>query len=223
MRSRCTDEQQGGCHHSRCRYPEGRNEPLCLGVVCGVHDSAFPRSCIAVREMVLIKERLRNRPGSKVSLSKREGFPIRQASRQLPHRGAAMALMKRCLGCGDLAHASRCPDCRLKRSAPSGSQRGYPAWWTRLSKQARNLQAWCSSCHSPGTEANPLIVDHTPEAWALVQAGKRLALNHFRSGLLSVLCLRCNVAQGAARGDNATCTHDETSDALQSNAKRSLQ
>jgi hypothetical protein len=30
-------EQQGGCHRVGCCYPQCRNEPLCLGVVRGVH------------------------------------------------------------------------------------------------------------------------------------------------------------------------------------------
>jgi hypothetical protein len=53
---------------------------------------------------------------------------------------------------------------------------------------------------------NPLAVDHTPAAWAKVQAGKRLALKDFGSGLLSVECLRCNVAKGVARGENRSRT-----------------
>jgi Resolvase, N terminal domain len=49
-----------------------------------------------------------------------------------------------------------------------------------------------------------LTVDHTPAAWAAVQAGKRLTLRDFENGLLSVLCHRCNVEAGHARGSNVS-------------------
>lgn len=56
-----------------------------------------------------------------------------------------------------------------------------------------------STCGTPGTRTNPPTLDHTPAAWALVESGKRLSSVHFDSGLLSVECLRCNVAKGKAR------------------------
>lgn len=69
-----------------------------------------------------------------------------------------------------------------------------------LSARARQLQPWCSTCGSPDN----LTVDHTPAAWAKVQAGKRLTLRDFENGLLSVQCLRHNVALGHARGGSVT-------------------
>jgi hypothetical protein len=69
-----------------------------------------------------------------------------------------------------------------------------------LSRLARQQQPWCSTCHAPDTEGNPLTVDHTPEAWAKIAGGQRLSLADFTTGLLSVECHRCNVAKGNARG-----------------------
>jgi hypothetical protein len=66
------------------------------------------------------------------------------------------------------------------------------------------MQPWCPACRTPGSPDNPLTVDHTPAAWAAVEAGRRLTLKDFENGLLSVLCLRCNVAAGRARGSNVT-------------------
>jgi 5-methylcytosine-specific restriction protein A len=109
-------------------------------------------------------------------------------------------LTKPCIACGEDAvpGQSRCTDCRLPRTPrASSTARGYPAWWTRLSEQARKLQPWCSTC---GRAERPLTVDHTPQAWAKVQAGKRLTLKDFAAGLLSVECLQCNVDKGHARG-----------------------
>lgn len=114
----------------------------------------------------------------------------------------AGVLTKLCL-CGEdaLPGGSRCADCRPTRAPQaSATARGYPAWWQRLSARARQLQPWCSTCGSPDN----LTVDHTPAAWAKVQAGKRLTLRDFENGLLSVQCLRHNVALGHARGGSVT-------------------
>src|SRR5438874_2285484 len=89
-------------------------------------------------------------------------------------------LPRACLGCGVLTHGGRCAACKPKRTQASATQRGYPAWWTRLSKRARELQPWCSTCGTTGTSRNPLTVDHTPEAWSKAEAGNRLTLKDFR-------------------------------------------
>lgn len=106
--------------------------------------------------------------------------------------------MKPCLVCGTLTDQSRCPKHRIKRHKPSATQRGYPAWWEKLSRDARKLQPFCADC---GSTQN-LCVDHSPEAWAKVQSGKRLTLKDFRNGDLSVVCRKCNIARGAARGNS---------------------
>lgn len=107
-----------------------------------------------------------------------------------------------CVGCGELiSSGSRCRDCRPKRTAPSATRRGYPEWWNRLSKRARELQPWCA-CGA----IDHLTVDHTPASWLKVEAGQRLTLNDFRNGLLIVRCQRCNNSAGAARGANVTRT-----------------
>ncbi|BCO47229.1 hypothetical protein MINTM002_29030 [Mycobacterium intracellulare] len=117
-----------------------------------------------------------------------------------------MALLKPCYvdGCGELSDQARCPAHRPRHPTKGRKSRGYPAWWERLSRQARQLQPWCSTCQTPGSADNPLTVDHTPESWQRVQAGKRLTLHDFESGLLTVQCLRHNIALGAARGRNVT-------------------
>jgi hypothetical protein len=112
-----------------------------------------------------------------------------------------------CLGCSELiSSGSRCRDCRLPRTdrKPSAAQRGYPAWWTRLSRQARQLQPFCTDCHAPHIEANPLSLDHTPAAWQRIQTGRRLTLRDVAAGLCVVRCMDCNNQRGAARGDHVT-------------------
>lgn len=115
-----------------------------------------------------------------------------------------------CLGCGhDIESGSRCDDCRLprrRRAQASATRRGYNHRWAALSRRARAAQPWCSTCLTPGTPKNPLTVDHSPEAWLKFVAGKTLTLKDFGSGLLSVECLKCNVAKGNARGDNVERT-----------------
>jgi hypothetical protein len=69
-----------------------------------------------------------------------------------------------------------------------------------LSRVARKQQPWCSTCFAPDTVENPLGLDHSPEAWAKIASGKRLTLRDFETGLLSVECMRHNVAKGDARG-----------------------
>lgn len=116
--------------------------------------------------------------------------------------------------CGTLTDTGRCPEhprCRVHAAKPSATARGYPHWWQVLSKRARELQPWCTRCQS----THNLSVDHSPEAWKLVEAGKRLTLKHFRDGLLQVLCAKCQDEAGAARGDNVTRPAVNPSDRLE--------
>jgi deazaflavin-dependent oxidoreductase (nitroreductase family) len=106
-----------------------------------------------------------------------------RAGRRTPRR--VSGLPRLCLGCGeDIASGSRCRRCRLPCTPqPSASSRGYDHRWTVLRRLARKLQPWCSTCFAPDTAENPLTVDHTPEAWAKIASGKRLALSDFETGL----------------------------------------
>lgn len=117
-----------------------------------------------------------------------------------------MGLLKPCYvqACGELSEQARCPAHRPKHPSKDRKSRGYPSWWERLSIQARQLQPWCSTCHTPGTPANPLTVDHTPASWAKVRSGQRLTLRDFEAGLLRVECMRHNIANGYARGDRVS-------------------
>lgn len=96
--------------------------------------------------------------------------------------------MRTCLDCGTPCHGPRCADHDTKGTA---TQRGYDAAWDRLSRRARRLQPWCTDCGS--TER--LEGDHSPEAWAAKAAGKPIKLT-----MIDVVCGRCNIARGAARG-----------------------
>lgn len=82
--------------------------------------------------------------------------------------------------------------------SPSATARGYPDWWQRLSETARAWQPFCTDCGS----LDNLTLDHSPEAWRLIDQGKRLTLNHVAAGLLTVVCAVCNRKRGAARGQH---------------------
>jgi 5-methylcytosine-specific restriction protein A len=112
-------------------------------------------------------------------------------------------VLKPCLSCGEPSPASYCDEHKPKATPKaSAHSRGYTHRWIALSRQARRLQPFCTDCLTPGSAANPLTLDHTPAAWAKVTAGKTLTLKDCANKLLVVRCLRCNVAAGAARGDN---------------------
>jgi cytochrome c5 len=109
--------------------------------------------------------------------------------------------------CGELIEAgSRCDEHRIRRTRtqPSAASRGYGSKWRSLSRRAVAAQGFCSACHTTGSPENPLTLDHTPASWAKVAAGKTLTLKDCADGLLTVLCLRDNIAAGAARGNNVT-------------------
>src|SRR5690349_16949681 len=110
-------------------------------------------------------------------------------------------LPRPCLGCGDpIPFGTYCAACRPTRKRPSATARGYPASWQTLSAQARARQPFCTDC---GSRDN-LTLDHSPQAWALIEQRKRLTLKHVAAGLLTVVCAECNRKRGAARGQHVS-------------------
>lgn len=107
-----------------------------------------------------------------------------------------------CLECGSLSESSYCSDHQPVQA--SARDRGYPAWWGRLSRSARSKQSYCSTCFTPGEPGNPLTLHHVIDengfspAWAKVHAGQRLTMRDAYNRLLSVECQRCNNAKGVA-------------------------
>ena len=101
--------------------------------------------------------------------------------------------MRPCVDCGELTEGTRCAEHTEPHHGPkpSAQARGYDAAWRKLSERARVLQPFCSDCGA----TEDLQTDHTPEAWARREAGKRLRLQD-----VDVLCGPCNRARGAARG-----------------------
>lgn len=113
---------------------------------------------------------------------------------------AASSVVRPCIRCGEPTdRGSRCPAHQRPRPhQPPPEQRGYDQAWRKLSRQARQLQPYCSTCGSN----QRLSVDHSPAAWAKVERGGKLTLADFAAGLLSVECLPCNIAKGHARGSD---------------------
>ena len=154
-------------------------------------DSPLPRLCETDKRQVLPRSPCKAEPSeSGTTLARLDsGRRTRRMNRA-------------CIGCGlVIDKGTRCNDCRPRRPpGPSATQRGYGSHWEALSKQARKLQPWCSDCGSPDN----LTVDHSPQSWKKLDAGKRLSLNDFRNGLLTVRCIKCNIASGSARGPNVS-------------------
>lgn len=88
--------------------------------------------------------------------------------------------LRPCLECGEPSPGARCASCR-----------GYDSQHDKLSKRARRLQPWCSSC---GATEN-LQLDHGPQTWKRRAEGKPLRLQDYRG----VYCGDCNRANGQAR------------------------
>ena len=105
--------------------------------------------------------------------------------------------LRPCLDCGEPAAGTRCPEHTVDTKA-SATERGYDWRWTKLSRQARKLQPFCTDC---GT-TDDLQGDHTPEAWARKAAGKTI-----RPRDIVIRCGSCNRDAGAARGPSATRGH----------------
>lgn len=101
-------------------------------------------------------------------------------------------MRKPCIRCGVLSEESYCPE-----HAPKDERRGRvrdhvgrDGAWDRLSKRARALQPWCSTC---GTR-DDLTTDHTPRAWARIALRLPVRLHD-----VQVLCRSCNAALGPAQ------------------------
>lgn len=103
--------------------------------------------------------------------------------------------LRPCLDCGHPCDGPRCDEHKPPDRKPSSRTRGYDTAWTRLSKRARRLQPWCSSCGA----TEHLEADHLPSAWERHAAGLPVRLAD-----VQVLCSRCNKLAGAARGLQAT-------------------
>ena len=123
-----------------------------------------------------------------------------------------MPILKPCLDCGTPSTGTRCKSCadthrratrndyqrraRANGRIPSSStQQGYDSKWRRLSEQARRLQPFCVDCG----RVDDLQADHSPEAWRRRDKGLPIRLKD-----IDVVCRSCNVARGAARGENVT-------------------
>lgn len=101
--------------------------------------------------------------------------------------------------CGYLTDGTYCPEHQPKRHRPSATQRGYDHRWSETSRNARRKQSFCTDCGIPGTETQ-LELDHLPIAWERKAQGLPI-----RPGIdAEVVCHRCNVSRGAARGENVT-------------------
>jgi 5-methylcytosine-specific restriction enzyme A len=80
---------------------------------------------------------------------------------------------------------ARCRECQRARDKRRGSPaaRGYGQAWKALRAQLIAAHPYCAICNHPGSEDNPLSLDHiTPKSM-----GGTDALSNLR-----VLCLRCN-------------------------------
>lgn len=106
--------------------------------------------------------------------------------------------MKPCIVCGEPSTRSRCDEhqnARENRPKDRSRGAGYSHAWDQLSRRARRLQPFCSDC---GTTED-LSCDHTPEAWRRHDAGLPIRLKD-----VEVVCIRCNIARGKARGEGVT-------------------
>ena len=91
--------------------------------------------------------------------------------------------LKLCVVCGEPCEGSRCRDHLPEQpNALPFRKKGYDSAWDRLSRRARRIQPWCSTC---GTK-DDLTGDH------LRWPAKTLAD-------VDVLCRSCNARKGTAR------------------------
>lgn len=110
--------------------------------------------------------------------------------------------LRPCLDCGTPTTTERCDDCRpahtkIKRQGKtrrdyktSARHRGYDTAWDRLSRRARELQAWCTDCGA----TTDLQADHSEAAWKKRAQKRSLTLSD-----VEVVCGPCNRARGAQR------------------------
>jgi 5-methylcytosine-specific restriction endonuclease McrA len=105
-----------------------------------------------------------------------------------------MPVLRPCLGvegtpCGELTTSRRCPTHTrmMERTRPSRRVLGrYDTRYLKLRAIAIKRHPWCSVCHHPGSEDNPLTADHRVP---LSRGGKNELSN------LDVLCRRDNSAK----------------------------
>lgn len=113
-------------------------------------------------------------------------------------------VMRPCLECGEPTANSRCDTCEQTHKRPSDAKSrpsqsvGYDSTWAALSKRARRLQPWCSTCGA----TEDLTCDHTPTAWQRKAQGKAIRLRD-----VDVLCRACNSRKGAARQARGDTPH----------------
>ena len=97
--------------------------------------------------------------------------------------------MRPCLDCGLPTPSPRCPAHTRAQEAARPSRRAKGRYDTRHKKLAATVlreQPWCSNCHTPGTETNPLQADHIlPHG----KGGKNVRSNY------QTLCRACNAAK----------------------------
>lgn len=96
--------------------------------------------------------------------------------------------MKLCTfeNCGEPSPTSRCEaHAYPERVKPSATKRGYDEAWSKLSKRARELQPWCSSCGA----TEDLTGDHL-----------RWPAKTLRD--VDVLCRGCNARKGKPDPDH---------------------
>lgn len=102
-----------------------------------------------------------------------------------------MTILQPCLDCGELSDRNRCESHRPVHAPKRPSNaRGYDWNWQQLSRRARRIQPWCSTCGA----TEDLTGDHSPEAWERKEKGLPIRLED-----IDVLCRPCNSAKGSAR------------------------
>lgn len=102
-----------------------------------------------------------------------------------------MTILQPCLDCGELSDRNRCEMHRpVHAPKADGTVRGYDWNWKRLSRRARRIQPWCSTCGA----TEDLTGDHSEQAWQRKEQGLPIRLED-----VDVLCRPCNSAKGSAR------------------------
>lgn len=101
-------------------------------------------------------------------------------------------LLKCCPECGQLSETTYCAAHTKKPQDTRTNHRPdtKKASWTKLSKQARKQQPFCTKC---GTTQN-LQADHSPRAWARYRQHLPLRLTD-----ITVLCGKCNSQAGSSQ------------------------
>lgn len=99
-------------------------------------------------------------------------------------------MLRPCLVCGEPTSGSRCVEHARVDVKASARDRGYDTAHDKLSRQARQLQPFCTDCG----RSDDLQLHHLPIAWERKGQGKRIRLVD-----VEVLCGPCNRGRGPAR------------------------